>query len=81
MIELLDQSGGYNESLTNNDISEMKEIMYSNIHQQEILSKMMEQYNSQRSTCIDKYIGWFLHLRHLVFRTVRTVPIFANIFA
>ena len=67
MLELLNQCDGYNEPLANNDISGMKEMMVANVHQQEILSKMMEQYDSQRLTCIDKYIGWFLHMRHFAF--------------
>ena len=74
MLELLHQSGGYKESLANNDISEMKEMMFSNVHQQEILSKMMVQYDSERSTCIDKYIGWFLHIRYFVFPTYVCKP-------
>ena len=67
MLELLNQCDGYNEPLANNDISEMKEMMFANVYQQEILSKMMEQNDSQRLTCIDEYIGWFLHTRHFVF--------------
>ena len=67
MLELMHQSGGYNDALSHNNISVMKEMMVANTQQQESLSKMMEQYDSQRLACIDKYIGWFLHTRHFYF--------------
>ena len=67
MLELLHQSGGYNDALSNDNISVMMEMMLANIQQQESLSKMMEKYDSQRLACFDKYIGWFLHMRHIYF--------------
>ena len=73
---MIHQSDGYNDALSHNNISVMKEMMLANIHQQESLSKMMEQYDSQRLTCIDKYIGWFC-----IWDVKFSVPMFANIFA
>ena len=35
----------------------MKEMMMANIHQQKILSKMMDTYDSKRYDCIGKYFG------------------------
>ena len=35
----------------------MKEVLKANIEQQDILSKIMETYDSQRLATIDKYFG------------------------
>ena len=67
MLELIHQLDGYNDALSDDNISAMKEMMVANIQQQESLLKMMEQYDSERLACIDKYIGWFLHTRHFYY--------------
>ena len=56
VLGILHESDNNNE-ITPGNISVIKEMMLANIHQQEVLSKMMGESDSQRLAVIGKYIG------------------------